>query len=98
MDTQSLKVPLNLPFGQFSLLDVLVPTVILGYVTFVYNRTQTKRRTNASGLPLPPGPRGLPFVGNVFDMPQTHNWLKVAEWKEKYGKSPVHVEATRVLT
>ncbi|THU85007.1 cytochrome P450 [Dendrothele bispora CBS 962.96] len=35
--------------------------------------------------PLPPGPRGLPVVGNVLDMPSEKEWLTFAEWGRKYG-------------
>jgi hypothetical protein len=43
------------------------------------------RRKNS--IPLPPGPRGLPFVGNILDlpppeMPEYQHWL---EHKERYG-------------
>lgn len=42
---------------------------------------------NAQGLPLPPGPKGLPVVGNVNDLPkpgvvEAHHWLK---HKDLYG-------------
>lgn len=41
--------------------------------------------------PLPPGPRGLPFVGNVRDWPEIGDQPKVfAEWAKKYGPV-VHV-------
>jgi hypothetical protein len=38
-------------------------------------------------LPLPPGPAGVPFLGNVNDMPkpgilECHHWL---QHKERYG-------------
>lgn len=38
-------------------------------------------------LPLPPGPKGLPFVGNISDLPppevpEFQHWL---QHKEKYG-------------
>ncbi|EKM56472.1 uncharacterized protein PHACADRAFT_207702 [Phanerochaete carnosa HHB-10118-sp] len=35
--------------------------------------------------PYPPGPKGLPVVGNVTEMPTSHEWLKFAEWADKYG-------------
>lgn len=40
--------------------------------------------------PLPPGPRGLPFVGNVRDWPEIGDQPKVfAEWAKKYGEYPI---------
>lgn len=38
-------------------------------------------------LPLPPGPKGLPFVGNIADLPpkgtlEWQHWLKL---KDRYG-------------
>lgn len=35
----------------------------------------------------PPGPRGLPLVGNIQDIPFDKPWLTFAEWGKKYGKS-----------
>ncbi len=34
---------------------------------------------------LPPGPRGLPFIGNVFDMPTDKPWSVFGRWGETYG-------------
>ncbi|KII84162.1 hypothetical protein PLICRDRAFT_46528 [Plicaturopsis crispa FD-325 SS-3] len=35
--------------------------------------------------PLPPGPKGLPVVGNVADMPSSEEWLTFSQWGEKWG-------------
>jgi len=40
---------------------------------------------NARRLPLPPGPRGLPIIGNVLDLQTTGSYLQFTEWKKKYG-------------
>ncbi|KAJ7085397.1 cytochrome P450 [Mycena belliarum] len=36
-------------------------------------------------MPLPPGPKGYPLIGNLFDMPRSHSWTTFANWGEKYG-------------
>lgn len=34
---------------------------------------------------LPPGPKGYPIVGNLFDLPPTHLWEKLGDWGSQYG-------------
>jgi hypothetical protein len=36
-------------------------------------------------LPYPPGPRGLPFVRNLFDWPSSNECDTFTEWAHKYG-------------
>lgn len=43
------------------------------------------RRRNPAGLPMPPGPKGYPIIGNVLDMPQKATWLTFREWAKQYG-------------
>ncbi|KAF8140924.1 cytochrome P450 [Mycena galopus ATCC 62051] len=44
-------------------------------------------RKLASGnpAPFPPGPKGLPILGNALDMPRSHPWITFSDWREKYG-------------
>jgi hypothetical protein len=35
---------------------------------------------------MPPGPAGVPLLGNLPQIGKTPLRLKLAEWKEKYGK------------
>lgn len=46
----------------------------------------TRKRRNPNGLPLPPGPKGLPIIGNLLDVPQDKPWLGYNDWCKVYGK------------
>ncbi|KAJ7653799.1 cytochrome P450 [Mycena rosella] len=68
----------------------LPPTTILGagVVTFLVIRLWFRKAAH----PLPPGPRGLPFLGNVLHLPIKGQWLTFTEWAKKYG-DVIHVSA-----
>jgi len=58
--------------------------LFFGYVLF----RQSKKwwSNNPNGLSLPPGPKGYPLIGNLFDMPIDKPWLVYDEWCKTYGK------------
>ncbi|KZT54436.1 cytochrome P450 [Calocera cornea HHB12733] len=35
--------------------------------------------------PFPPGPKGVPFLGSVFEVPTELLWVKLVEWYKEYG-------------
>ena len=41
--------------------------------------------------PLPPGPKRLPLIGNLLDMPSEQEWLTFTRWGEKWGPSPIPI-------
>lgn len=52
---------------------------LLGLVTY---RFATTRRGNP---PFPPGPKALPILGNIRDVPLEREWLTYTEWAKQYG-------------
>lgn len=42
-------------------------------------------------LPLPPGPKGYPIVGNLFDMPHDLQWEKYFDWSKKYNSDIIYL-------
>lgn len=57
----------------------------LAFLTHKLARLLSDRRRNPLRLPLPPGPKGYPLIGNVLDMPTAQQWRTYAQWGKIYG-------------
>ena len=58
--------------------------VVLAFLGLLLLRHVWKVKTSA---PLPPGPKGLPLIGNILDIPQSHEWLTYSKWAQQWGKN-----------
>ena len=66
---------------SLSVLGLIVPLIF----SYVWSRERGRKRSR--GLPLPPGPKGLPFIGNVADLQKPEVWKAHRELCNTYGKS-----------
>ncbi|KAJ2912527.1 hypothetical protein MD484_g7884, partial [Candolleomyces efflorescens] len=55
-------------------------SIVLLLLTFIL-----KRLTSRNKVPLPPGPRGYPIIGNVFDISNERPWISYSKLAKKYG-------------
>ena len=59
--------------------------VVLCSVVVFYLRHVTSWDARARGHPLPPGPKPLPLIGNMLDMPKGRPWVGFRDMCAKYG-------------
>jgi len=65
--------------------DVLDLAAGLAIVVLLVLLAKLVNKRTASQLLYPPGPKPLPFVGNLFDIPRKNDWLVYQEWAKTYG-------------
>jgi hypothetical protein len=58
----------------------LVSSVVVGLVIVL-----AVRYFQSPWRKLPPGPKGLPFLGNVLQM-RSKQWLNFMKWKQEFGQ------------
>ena len=62
-----------------STLDLLV--LVISFAALLAVRDYQRRR----GLPYPPGPRPLPLIGNLLDIPKEFSWLSYTQLSKTHG-------------
>lgn len=78
----------SLPATSVSLLDtrslsyIIFLSFLVAGVRFLYGRGQKK---GYERLPFPPGPKGIPILGNALQLPLKAPWIKFKDWAAVHG-------------
>lgn len=88
-------MPTNLSMPMSANLPVLFPSAIIVFAqqhsTLVSGILAgctilfTVRYLHSPWRKLPPGPRGIPLLGNVLEM-RSKQWLNFMKWKQEFGQ------------
>ncbi|EPT04818.1 hypothetical protein FOMPIDRAFT_1112479 [Fomitopsis schrenkii] len=62
-------------------MGVITFAFVLTAIYFVWAHLNKPRRS----LPLPPGPKPLPLVGNITNLTSRELWLRTKDWARQYG-------------
>ncbi|KAF9022861.1 cytochrome P450 [Hymenopellis radicata] len=61
-------------------------------VAFAFVALLKPRRRRTSALPLPPGPKRLPIIGNLLNRPSHNVWLTYSKWAKQYRSDLVSMQ------
>ena len=81
----------TITFDRVTRVDVFFGVTALSLAILFFLRRK-------KGLPLPPGPKPLPLIGNLLDVPRNKPaWLVYEQWGKKYGKVVVSLHECLTL-
>lgn len=63
-----------------SMANIIIAACVLALLLYL-KCFQSRRR-----LPLPPGPKKLPIIGNLLDIPKSFEWITYHKWCKEFGR------------
>lgn len=63
-----------------------MPSLVVQVVCSLAVLFVLRRLLRKNAYPPPPGPPGLPIVGNLWDIPRMPTWVAYRDWSKKYGE------------
>lgn len=84
--TASVDVVGNLQPLHFPMSLSVTYAIILGSLAVALYLYSFRLRSKQRILPFPPGPKGLPIIGNLLDLPAKNEWLQYHKWSRQYGQ------------
>jgi hypothetical protein len=67
---------ISIPFGPSTILALAIVILAKLYANYQWNKKYK----------LPPGPKGIPYFGNMFQIPPYHQGPWAQQMAEKYGE------------
>jgi hypothetical protein len=61
--------------------------ILLGSLTILFSLALFVAHAGKKRLPYPPGPKRLPIVGNLFNMPSREEWVTYRKWSQEFGRT-----------
>ncbi|KAF8960130.1 cytochrome P450 [Flammula alnicola] len=72
---------------------VLETALTVVSLLLIYRLCFRKADSTYGRLPLPPGPRALPIIGNILDMPTHHEWETYHKWCQEFDTDILYLNA-----
>ena len=85
MDLGTQTIPRS-PLPPMSISEKYVGSTLVVAATVVALAMLRRQWASRRTTPYPPGPKGYPIIGNVFDVPKNPIWEGFAKMAQEYGE------------
>ena len=65
---------------------LILDCIVIYYAFYYLKKVWNRHHRPLTKFPYPPGPKGLPIIGYVLDMPGSDEWEAARKWGEEYGE------------